>query len=97
MALSVGTIRTVTARVYPEVRLLTSAATGYAASRSVEFGLSSPVPQNGTEAILRPSKTKESLTAKWNLYKKGVHPVLILILIFILILLAQAIRSGFED
>jgi hypothetical protein len=32
---------------------------------------------------------------KWNFYKKGVHPVLILI--FILILLAQAICSGFED
>jgi len=42
VALSVGTTRAVAARVYPAVRLLTSAATGYAASRPVVFGLSSP-------------------------------------------------------
>ncbi|MCL4790235.1 MAG: hypothetical protein KJ070_26215, partial [Verrucomicrobia bacterium] len=41
VALSVGTIRIVAARVYPAVRLLASAATGYAASRPVVFGLSS--------------------------------------------------------
>ena len=42
VALSVGTTRAVAARVYPEVRLHASAAPGYAASRPVEFGLSSP-------------------------------------------------------
>ena len=30
---------------------------GYAASRPLVFGLSSPAPQSGTEAILHPSKT----------------------------------------
>lgn len=42
VALSVGTTRAVTARVYPKVRFLASAARGYAASRPVVFGLSSP-------------------------------------------------------
>ena len=37
-------------RVYPRQNQ------GYAASRPMEFGLSSPVPRSGTEAILRPSK-----------------------------------------
>lgn len=42
VALSVGTTRAVTARVYPEVSFLASVARGYAASRPVVFGLSSP-------------------------------------------------------
>ena len=42
VALSVGTPRGIRARVYPGVRLLASAAMGYAASRPVVFGLSAP-------------------------------------------------------
>ena len=41
VALSVGTTHAVASRVYLKVRLLTSAATSYAASRPVVFGLSS--------------------------------------------------------
>ena len=60
VALSVGMPRGITARVYPEVRLLASAAPGYAASRPMVFGLSSP-PNCFEGAILRPSKTVTSI------------------------------------
>src|SRR5712671_5959481 len=56
VALSVGTPRGVTARVYLPVSRLSAASASYAASRPAVFGLSSPVPFCGTEAILRPSK-----------------------------------------
>src|SRR5205823_8930252 len=42
VALSVGTPRGIASRVYPMVRFLASAATGYAASRPLVFALSSP-------------------------------------------------------
>ncbi len=44
VALSVGTPHGVAARVYPAIRFLASAFTGYAASRPLVFGLSSPTP-----------------------------------------------------
>jgi len=47
------------ARVYPG-----RTGPGYAASRPMVFGLSSPIPQRGTEAILRPPKTTVNLAAK---------------------------------
>ncbi len=53
VALSVGTPRGVAARVY-----LNLTGLSYAASRPLVFGLSSPTPRCGAEAILRPSKTE---------------------------------------
>jgi len=60
VALSVGTPLGVASRVYPAVRVLTSAAAGYAASRPMVFGLSSP-PKLFGGAILRPSKITDNI------------------------------------
>ena len=69
-----GTIRRkvfqLSARVYPG-----RTGPGYAASRPLVFGLSSPVPQCGTEAILRPSKTIGNLAAKRVADKRGLNIV----------------------
>src|SRR5262245_14912684 len=64
VALSVGTPRGVTSRVYLKVRLLASAAPGYAASRPLVFGLSSSPELLRRKAILRPSKTGRKNSAK---------------------------------
>jgi hypothetical protein len=56
--------------VYPSQTSLS-----YAASRPLVFGLSSPVPQCGTEAILRPSKTMPNLAAKCRTDKQGLNAI----------------------
>ena len=69
MALSVGTPHGIASRVYPAICLLASAPTGYAASRPLVFGLSSP-PKLFGGAILRLSKIaanirEECADASW--------------------------------
>jgi len=74
-----GTVRRkvfqLSARVYPSQTSLS-----YAASRPLVFGLSSPVPQCGTEAILRPSKTMANLAAKCRTDKQGLNAIGTLVL-----------------